>query len=103
MTSGFDQSTFFNSITNWFPDVIGCLGAIIVLVAYGLLQTGKLKSRGALYSFLNFLSAVLIIISLFYSWNLAAFIMEVAWMVISAFGMIKYIFYNRFRHKQYKA
>jgi len=100
MTPGLAHGFSFDLLVHWLPDLIGCLGAIIVLAAYGLLQMGRLKSNGALYSFLNFLAAVMILISLLYSWNLAAFVMEVAWMAISAFGVVKYILSDKLRSKR---
>ncbi len=83
---------------SWFPDFIGCLGAMVVLTAYALLQAGKLRSEGILYSFLNLVAALLILISLIYSWNLAAAVMEIAWLMISAFGMVK----GFFKHPNYQ-
>lgn len=99
MISGLNQELPFDLLANWFPDLIGCLGAILVLVTYAFLQVGKLKSNGFLYSFLNFMGAFMILVSLFYFWNLAAFVMEVAWMMISAYGMIKVIFVDKSGHK----
>ncbi len=88
MISGLEQGFSFDVLVNWFPDLIGCLGALLVLIAYAFLQIGKLKADGLLFSFLNFVAAFMILISLFYSWNLAAVMMEVAWMMISAYGIV---------------
>ena len=99
MTPELGQGFLFDLLVVWFPDVIGCLGAVLVLITYAFLQVGKLKSNGFLYSFLNFVAAFMILISLFYSWNLAAFVMEVAWMMISAYGVIKVILLDKLGHK----
>ena len=99
MISGLDQGFLFDLLVSWFPDLIGCLGAILVLVTYAFLQVGKLKSNGVLYSFLNFVAACMILISLFYSWNLPVFVMEVAWMMISAYGVVKVILCDKLGHK----
>lgn len=73
-----------------FSDFIGCLGALLVLVAYVLLQIGKMNAETFSYSFLNLIAAVMILISLMYAWNLPAALMEIAWIGISFFGIFKY-------------
>ncbi len=103
MTSGLDYGFPFDLLVDWFPDLIGCMGTIIVLAAYALLQMGKLKSNGVLFSFLNFMAAFMILISLFYTWNLAAFVMEFAWMVISAYGMVRVIFSDKSVYERAKS
>lgn len=77
---------------DWVPDFIGCLGTSIILFAYILLQTRKLDPHHVLFSFLNLVGALMILISLFYSWNLAAVVMEIAWASISAFGILQILF-----------
>ena len=101
MTTGSTQ-TFITDATNtlfidWFPDIIGCFGTIIILIAYILLQTRKLDAHTVVFSFLNLLGAIMILISLIYSWNLAAVAMEIAWATISGFGMFKILFPQGFK------
>jgi hypothetical protein len=92
-----------NSILlEWGPDIIGCFGTIVVLLAYVLLQIRKLDSHDVLFSFLNLTGGLMMLISLFYSWNLAAVAMEVAWILISGFGMFKVLFPQAFRLKKFK-
>lgn len=71
-------------------DIIGLAGAALIIAAYLLLQTGKLSPSGILYSSLNAAGALLIIISLIINWNLAAFIIEVFWLMISLYGLYKF-------------
>jgi hypothetical protein len=68
---------------------VGIIGVVLILVAFFLLQIGKLSSRDFLYSLLNLLGALGILISLIYEWNLSAFIIEIAWILISIYGLIK--------------
>jgi len=70
-------------------DVLGIVGVSIILITYFLLQIGKIKLEQVLYSFLNLIGSLLIFISLLFSWNLASFIIEVAWIFISLYGIIK--------------
>ena len=73
----------------WY-DIVGTSGVVIILVAYFLLQTERLKSVDLLYSALNLIGAVLITISLLYDFNLSAFIIEVFWIVLSFYGILRY-------------
>ncbi len=77
-------------------DALGMAGTVIFLAAYILLQTGRLDSKTTLYSALNFAGAVLILLSLLHSWNLSAFLLELAWGVISLYGIAQSI--RRKRH-----
>ena len=66
----------------------GLAGVALLLVAYGLLQSGKIKSSQMVYPVLNFTGAGLILVSLIKDWNLSAFVIEVCWMAISLYGML---------------
>lgn len=71
-------------------DLIGILGVIIIIIAYMLLQLEKMDAKDLSFSVLNSLGALFIIISLYYDWNLASFLMEATWMIISLYGILKY-------------
>ncbi|MDP2850609.1 MAG: hypothetical protein Q8O20_05990 [Sulfuricurvum sp.] len=71
-------------------DLIGILGVFVIIVAYMLLQLEKMEAKDLSFSVLNTLGALLIIISLLYDWNLASFLMESIWMLISVYGILKY-------------
>ena len=77
----------------FLPDLIGILGVIVIIVAYILLQLEKIDARGLLFSLLNTVGAFFIIVSLVYDWNLASFIMESTWMMVSLYGIWKYYKY----------
>lgn len=74
----------------FLPDLIGILGVIVIIFAYVLLQLEKIDAKDLIFSILNTLGAFLIIISLLYDWNLASFIMELTWMIVSLYGIWKY-------------
>lgn len=71
------------------PNFLGLLGVIITLVAYGLLQTGKLDAAMKSYSILNIIGSALIVYSLCFDWNLSAFVMESAWCAFSIYGLYR--------------
>lgn len=70
-------------------NIIGISGVVLVLLAYCLLQMNKLNQKGITYSFLNFIGSGFILISLYFSWNLASGIIEISWFLISLFGLTK--------------
>jgi len=72
-----------------FPDAVGLIGVGMILVTYGALTLEKMDPKGWMYSAGNGLGALLILISLYYSFNLASFVIEIAWLAISAFGLWK--------------
>ncbi|MGE0738996.1 CBU_0592 family membrane protein [Sulfurimonas sp.] len=71
-------------------DAIGIIGVVMVLITYFLLQSQKIDSKGFLYSFLNAFGSLLIVYSLLYNWNLASFIIEFFWILISLWGLKKW-------------
>ncbi len=71
-------------------DLIGITGVFIIMIVYMLLQLEKIDAKDLSFSVLNTLGALLIIISLLYSWNFASFLMEFTWMMISLYGIVKY-------------
>jgi hypothetical protein len=52
-----------------FVAIAGWSGAVLILGAYGLISTGKLQSRAALYQWMNILGAAGLIINS--GWNAA--------------------------------
>ncbi len=62
----------------------------MIIGAFFLLQIEKLKSESLSYSLLNGVGALLVLISLIYSFNLAALILEVFWLGISLIGVWRY-------------
>lgn len=77
-------------MNNFAVDVIGIVGVAIVVATYFLLQSEKIDAKGFLYSFLNAFGSLLIMYSLLYNWNLASFIIEFFWILISLYGLRKW-------------
>ena len=74
----------------WY-DVIGTLGTTIIIITYILLQLGRVQSEQLHYSILNAAGASLIIVSLCFNFNFPAFVVEFFWLLISLFGIGKYL------------
>lgn len=75
----------------WY-DILGVLGVAIIVLTYVLLQTERLRSNHFPYSLLNAVGALLILISLYFDFNFPSFVVEFFWLLISLFGIGKYIF-----------
>lgn len=72
-------------------DLIGSIGVAVIIITYVFLQLGKIRSERLLYSVLNAAGASLIIISLYFDFNFSAFIVEFFWLLISLFGIGRYL------------
>lgn len=73
-----------------FHDIVGITGAIAILLAYFLLQTKKMSPDSLTYSILNLIGALFILFSLVNAWNLTAVFIEIIWVGISLFGIMKW-------------
>jgi hypothetical protein len=74
----------------WY-DLAGNVGVGMMVFTYLLLQMGKLRISDLSYSLTNAVGAVLVLVSLLYSFNLSAFLVESFWLLISLFGLIKFL------------
>lgn len=70
-------------------DLIGIAGVGVILIAYFQLQRGRFSSHSTAYLGLNILGSCLILVSLIGAWNLASACMQMAWIGISVYGMMK--------------
>lgn len=61
---------------------VGC-----VLVAYFLLQSGRMPATAPAYSWLNIAGSSAILVSLTHAFNLSSFVIQVAWIAISLWGL----------------
>ncbi len=68
-------------------NLVGGIGAAIVIVAYFATQRGRLSAGDWRFPLANLLGALLIVISLFADWNLPSFIVEIFWIFISFYGL----------------
>lgn len=80
-------------------DIIGLMGVACVLSAYFFLQIEKVKSDGVGYLVLNLVGAILLIVSLMVTFNLASFVIEICWLSISLFGLGK-VAWRHYRPRQ---
>ena len=69
-------------------DISGWIGMILVLIAYILLSTNKLKN-GATYQLLNLLAAVLMAIGLYPKNAWFSFTLQVVWGIVAIIAILK--------------
>ena len=79
-------------------DIIGSIGVVAIILAYVLIQTQRLRAENLSYSLLNAVGAGLVIFSLYFDFNFPAFIVEFFWLIISLFGIGKYLV-NRYSER----
>ena len=72
-----------------FMEVVGWVGALLILAAYGLLSAGKLDARSPSYQWLNVVGAVGFILNSGWNgaWPSAA--LNVIWVGIGAVALVK--------------
>ena len=71
------------------PDFIGFVGVACVLICFFLVQVEKMSATSIAYQVLNMLGCVLILISLYFSFNFPSAIIQVIWFLISFFGLVR--------------
>jgi uncharacterized membrane protein YfcA len=76
-------------MTYGWHDLLGNIGVVMVLVLYFLLQSERMQATSSVFSAANAIGAVLIIVSLTQQFNLSAFVVEFAWLLISLYGLAR--------------
>lgn len=74
-------------MTSQMADIIGLIGSAVFIGAFAYANISKRLNK-VVFNALNLLGAMLLISSLWVNFNLAAFVLEVAWAGIALFGLI---------------
>ena len=74
----------------FFYNAVGMIGVVLYVGSYSALQLGKLDGNSIQYCLLNGGAASLVLISLFYDFNLASALIQTIWISVSLFGACKY-------------
>lgn len=69
-------------------DILGWIGMVLVLMAYALLSTNKIKN-GKLYQTFNLIAASLMAIGLFPTKAWFSFALQVIWALVAIIAIIK--------------
>jgi paired small multidrug resistance pump len=70
-------------------DCIGILGVALTLFAYFYCQIERWAFDSYPYLLTNSIGSAGILFSLFYHWNLPAFLMEITWLAVSLWGIVR--------------
>ena len=70
-------------------DALGVVGVGLIVLAYAGAQLGRMDPREAPSLVLNLSGSGLILGSLVFRFNLAAFLMEAAWALVALFGLAR--------------
>ncbi len=71
-------------------DISGLLGFAAYLGGFASLQFGFLDGNGKTYAWVNILAASLVLISLYEAFNLASLLIQVSWIIIGYFGIVRH-------------
>lgn len=68
-------------------DALGNLGVVLVVGSYFLLQIGRVAGTSTTYAVVNAGGAALVLVSLYFDFNLSAALVEFFWLIISLLGL----------------
>ena len=72
-----------------FVEIVGWVGMILILAAYGLITTNRVKSDTFSYQLMNALGSIGLIINALYNEAYPLFVLNVIWEMIALFGLYK--------------
>lgn len=70
--------------------LISLLGAILILVAFGLSQTGRANREDPLYNLLNLLGSAILLIIAIREIQAGFIVLEGAWALLSLYALIRF-------------
>ena len=73
----------------YLPDIVGGVGVVLIIFSFFLLQIGKLQATSVSYLLLNIAGSLMMLFSLYHNWNLASVIIELLWLSISLYGLVR--------------
>ena len=75
---------------------VGILGVFFYMGSYAALQFGYIQGRGYIYPLLNAIAASLVAISLIEAYNLSSLLIQISWISISIYGIVRVFVYRNF-------
>mgnify|MGYP001076120154 FL=1 len=76
--------------TYTWSDLVGNAGVALLLYTFYANVSGTLNSQEFWYNFNNLLAALLLSINLYYKPNISSIMIEIFWISISVYGLIKW-------------
>jgi paired small multidrug resistance pump len=90
-------------MTFFWHDWAGYIGVLLVLSAFTLLQANRLQGNGLTYQLMNVLGAIGVMLSLSFGFgpiNWPAFLMQLAWIMIGVYGIVRGVALRREARQQ---
>ncbi|MDX2196943.1 MAG: hypothetical protein NW207_11035 [Cytophagales bacterium] len=72
-------------------DILGWIGASLVIAAYFLVSNNRVSSSGSTYQMLNLTGGILLIINTFYLKSYPSMAINIIWVVIAVAALIRMI------------
>lgn len=88
LTQGINMSAL-SHVPQPIFELLGVAGFIFYMASYALLQLGKITGDSYSYALMNLIAASLVLLSLIHQFNLASVLIQLAWIVISVFGLCR--------------
>lgn len=76
-------------MVNIFAQILGILGSIGIVINYFMISTNVYDSNNLKFYIINFISAVLLLISLLFMPNLGSILIEIFYLIISIIGLLR--------------
>jgi len=76
------------TLTYQWHDLAGNLGVLLIVGSYFWMQVGRISGQSFTYAIVNAAGAALILISLYFNYNLSAVIIESFWLIFSLMGAV---------------
>jgi hypothetical protein len=70
-------------------EVVGWVGALLILAAYMLLSLGRVQAESTLYQWMNVVGAAGFIVNGFWNGAVPSAVLNVVWMGIGAYALIR--------------
>lgn len=70
-------------------DLIGVVGVTLIVAAYFFLQAERWNSKSPPYLAFNIVGSSLVLVSLWFDFNLSAAIIQAFWIAISLMGLVR--------------
>jgi hypothetical protein len=70
-------------------ELIGWLGALLIIGAYALLSSGRLKAQSTIYHLMNLLGAAAFVVNSGWNGALPSAAMNVLWMGIGGYALLR--------------
>jgi TRAP-type C4-dicarboxylate transport system permease small subunit len=72
-----------------FSEIIGWIGAFLVVLAFFLVSTKKIKATSKRYQLLNLFGAIGVGVNVFYQQSWPALVLQIIWALIAVYSLIK--------------